>query len=447
MTASLETARMLASILGVEEEEATTRLARTVLITVHPGKAGWGAEIEAMVGRTISAVREPNGAVDLEVVVGGAQTVSSARTIFANIGADRAVAGSTQIECPVGSASPLFEAATAPVVAALVVRTAIGDSRLPPSPDPLELRLKDFGIPELAEDDFVSLDGAALVGAGAVAHGFQRALRRVPVRGSLDIIDPKLVGAGNLNRCLYLQPGDEGGEKARLLAERAAGDFPELLLNPIEAEFAAYAKGREPVSTMIVTVDSRLARRKLQKFLPGRIVDASTTDVREVVVHSNRQPTEGACLACLYRHTPNEHARETSIAEGLGLDIETVRQGFVTPQAAAQIVERYPDLDAAPLINKAFDSLFRELCATKALTTHEGRQVLTPFAFVSGLAGALLAIELVRQHAGLPDTGGWHVDPWRGPVGRTRRPTSKSLSCEVCSDPHFGAASRALWAR
>lgn len=445
MSAALETARMLASLLGVDEDDATSRLDRTVLVTTDASKAAWAAEIEAMVARTVSTTRDPTANVDLELVIGDAEPISAGPTLFASVGSERVVAGTERVPVHTGIAPPLFEAVTAPVVAALVVRTAIGDDRLPPSPDPLDLRLKEFGIPELPPGEVIPLKDTVLVGAGAVAHGFLKALRRVPVRGKLEIIDPKTVGAGNLNRCLYLQSGDEGGGKADLLAQRAAADFPNLELNAVPTEFADFAKGRRPVSTMIVTVDSRLARRKLQKFLPGRVLDASTTDVREVVVHSHRQPADGACLACLYRHTPDEHARETSIAEGLGLDVSTVQSGFVTPESAERIVQRYPDVAAASLVGKAFDSLFRELCATQALKTSEGRQVLTPFAFVSALAGALLAIELVRQHVGCPDTGGWHVDPWRGPVGRTRRSTAKSLECEVCSDPDFAAAIKTIW--
>ena len=42
-----------------------------------------------------------------------------------------------------------------------------------------------------------------LVGAGAVANGFLRAARHLDISGGLTIADPKLVGSGNLNRCLY----------------------------------------------------------------------------------------------------------------------------------------------------------------------------------------------------------------------------------------------------
>src|SRR5690606_11624294 len=111
-------------------------------------------------------------------------------------------------------------------------------------------------------------------------------------------------GAGNPNRCLYLTPDDVCRWKSEILAARAAADLPRVRLVPRVEEFSAYSKAGGPPSTVIVTVDSRATRRSIQKELPGRVLDASTTDVRAVVVHSHRQPTADACLACIYRHVP-----------------------------------------------------------------------------------------------------------------------------------------------
>lgn len=449
MTAALDTARMLASLLDVDENEATAKLARKVAILYEPRFEEWAREIAALVARTVDLVDQAdNRKPDVQVLIGNVAAVGASPSINVAIGSDRLFVGTASAPSLNGYPSCLFAAATAPIVAAVAVRAAVGDARLPHCPDPLDLGSKEFGIPPNSASQPILLDGAVLIGAGAVAHGFLRALRGLDVRGRLDIVDPKIVGAGNLNRCLYLRPGDEGAGKARLLAERAAPDLPGLDLYPSEIEFAEFMRGRRlPIETMIVTVDSRGARRKLQKFIPRRVLDASTTDVREVVVHSNEQPADGACMACLYRHTPNEEARTLSIAEGLGIEIATVGEGFVSAEAAQRIAVSHPAIEPASIEGKAFDTLFRELCATQALATNEGRQVLTPFAFVSGLAGALLAVELVRKDRGLPDTGGWHVDPWRGPVGRLRRPVPKHPDCEFCSKPHFRAAIDEYWSK
>jgi len=195
-----------------------------------------------------------------------------------------------------------------------------------------------------------------------------------------------------------------------------------------------------------VTIDSRRARRQLQKYVPGRVLDASTTDVRGVVVHSHVQPTGGACLACIYQHIPDEAAREQSIAEGLGISLAEVKQGFIDRRIAEKICHTYPDRSPEVLVGKAFDTLFRELCGAQALRTPEGRQVFTPFAFVSVLAGTLLAVELVRQTIGRADANYWQVDPWRAPLARLRRKRSKVPTCEFCSRPEADAVIQDLWA-
>ena len=97
------------------------------------------------------------------------------------------------------------------------------------------------------------------------------------------------------------------------------------------------------------------------------------------------------------------------------------------------------------LIGKAFDTLFRELCGAQALRTSEGRQVLTPFAFVSALAGALLAVELVRQVTNTAETNYWQADPWRAPLARLRRQRSRVPDCEFCSRPEADPVIRELW--
>ena len=199
------------------------------------------------------------------------------------------------------------------------------------------------------------------------------------------------------------------------------------------------------VDTVIVTVDSRRARRGIQEYAPRRVFDASTTDVTAVVMHAHEQPTDGACLACIYPHIPDEHARERSIAEGLGLDLDTVARGFIDEDAASRILQTHPGLDKADLIGKAFDTLFRQLCATQALTTPEGRQVLTPFAFVSSLAGALIVVEMLRRAAGVVDANYWQVDPWLGPLARLRKYRSRSTECVFCSSPAAQALVQRWW--
>lgn len=446
MSGAAENARMLAALLGVDEDEAAERLQQTVLLTAADAvDVAWAAEIRALVERTVMVTDDP-AAADVEVVVGTAAPRSAARHCYVAINAEMAIIARAPIAASSSMAPhPLFATIAACAAAATVLDLAIADPRLPAAPDMLQIRFTDLGLPDLQKLPLIDLTGGVLVGAGAVAHGFLKALRHLPVQGRLDVLDPKKVGAGNPNRCLYLTDADVGAPKATSLASHAAGDFLHLKLAPEIAEFKDYANAKAKVPLAIVTVDSRRARRQIQKFVPGRVLDASTTDVRGVVVHSHAQPTAGACLACIYQHVPDEAAREQSIADGLGISLAEVKRGFIDRAAAEAICRTHPGHDAQTLIGKAYDTLFRELCAAQALHTPEGRQVLTPFAFVSALAGALLAVELVRQFTATADSNYWQVDPWRAPLARLRRQRSRVTDCEFCSRPEAEGVIRDLW--
>lgn len=442
-----ENARMLAAILGVGEDEAAKRLDRTVLVTVgdEPGARHWANEIIGLLGLTVQVAREPSEALHAEVVIGSARPRTSAPRLYAAIDAAGATVAAHPVSRRLTTPHALLMATAACAAAAAMVNLVVGDQALPTVRLPLVFEFKQLGIPPHVFDRPVDLTGASLVGAGAVGHGFLRALRHLPVSGTLPIIDPKCVGAGNFNRCAYLEADDEGKDKAMVLASRAQGDFPELTLLPRVEEFRTFCKREGPPPTAIVTVDSRRARRSIQSELPGRVLDASTTDIRSVVVHSHRQPTQHACLSCIYRHVPEENARERSIATGLGIELEMVKEGFISETAAAAIAAAHPAINTQVIIGMAYDSLFKQLCAAQTLLAPDSRQVLAPFAFVSALAGALLVVELLRSEAGLEDSNYWVVDPWGTPIGRRRVLRPRFNSCEFCSNPDVRPISQGLW--
>lgn len=448
-TAAQENARMLASILGIGEDEAAARLKRTVLITVEeaPQYRAWAVDVAELLGMTIDVVNGHGGEIDAELVIGNAAPRSKAPVLYASIGQDTATVALQKKSVQDGVPHPFLAACSAPMVAAAVLNTIIVDDALPGVSLPLTFRFDQLGLDDGALGRQRDLTGMVMAGAGAVGHGFLRALRHLPTEGVLQIVDPKTVAEGNFNRCAYLHGEDLGKDKAAVLAERAQPDFSKLEFQPFVGDFGTYCKNAGPQQAVIVTVDSRRARRSIQTELPGAVIDASTTDVRAVVIHSHKQPTQYACLSCIYRHVPEEHARERSIAVGLGVGLDDVKSGLISSAAADLIHTRYPALDPAIFVGKAYDSLFKELCAAQALKSDEGRQVLAPFSFVSALAGCYLVVELLRCMDGIAVTNYWTADPWGVPSRRRRVTRPRHANCEFCSRAEAQAVAIQLWGR
>jgi hypothetical protein len=199
---------------------------------------------------------------------------------------------------------------------------------------------------------------------------------------------------------------------------------------------------------VIVAVDSRRVRRSIQKELPIEVLDASTTGIEEVIVHSHRQLTRRACMACIYHHIIDEFSREREIARGLGVTLDDVKEGFIDARVADLIVKSHPDLNAVALIGKSFDSLFKQRCAEQALSNSAGHQVFAPFALVSNFAGALLAVELLRFENGLISDNNpnyFFTSPWRVPNPLARRNRPRYPDCEFCSVPESENALMLVW--
>ncbi len=340
---------------------------------------------------------------------------------------------------------PLLVAIGACYVASSVTEAAVGIGK--GAGLPLNIQFADLGVSNELLAVPVFLRDAALAGAGAVGNAFLRALRHLKPSGSLTVADPKRVAPGNPNRCLYFDNASVGKWKAEELCERAKADLFELKLEPFVGTLTDLARRLGRVRRVIVGTDSRRVRRTIQSEIPLEVLDASTTGVDEVIVHSHRQPTGAACLSCIYRHVDEENALEKDIAEGLGIDVSDIEKGLIDEEVANKIIASHPGLEKNEIIGVAFDSLFRRVCAAAALKLPTGDQVFAPFAFVSSLAGALLAIELLRFDSEVPPNTNYFVaNPWRPPNPMMRRRRPKVPDCVFCSRPEIIEAMNCVWA-
>jgi hypothetical protein len=314
-------------------------------------------------------------------------------------------------------------------------------------PDPFIINFPALSIDPTMLSRSIELREAVLIGAGGVANGFMWALEELNVTGELHIADPKNVAGSNVNRCLFFRQDDIGKNKARVLAERAVCNS--LKLVPSEENFRNIVQRLGRVRRAFSTVDSRRARRSIQNELPLEILDASTTDISEVVVFRYRYPADFACLSCVYEHIAAEDHRERHIADALGITCEEARMPLIDEALARKLASQHAGVEWTDLVGTALDSLFRERCGAGKLLAPAGQQALAPLGFISNLAGVLLALELVRSEAGSSvdgvDANYLALDPWRPPFKQARILKRKKVNCEFCSRLETGQALAQLW--
>lgn len=415
-----------------------------------------GSPVAALLARTLTRVlRAPVAGVApaLELVVGGAAPQSSARTVAVGVAELRLEVRDGPTTTLGGRAHRIVELWAACYGAAAALYRALELELAVPLRLPIEIDLAAlYGVAAAQLAAPVELGSAMLVGAGAIGNAVLLGLSAFDARGELAVCDPDAASDGNLNRCWWFDAADLGEPKAERLVRRAQATLPGLHLVPHVQTLhdAIVAAGGAPPRTLIVGVDSRRARRSLQTELPHTVFDASTTGITEVVFHANRLPSDLACLACVYHEAADETAHEAHVAEALGVTVADVRTNFVSAEAARAIAATYPHLQPAELEGLAYDSLFKALCGAGELKTRAAERVLAPFAFVSVLAGVVLALEIAVRTRGGGAVGAagynaWYLSPWGAPVARRRERRAKRPDCEFCSNPILQEVAKRQW--
>lgn len=457
-----ENLRMLASLVGITDEEASGLLNANLQVTWQPGdQAGaWLGEFTVtLLERTFSSVGKPDSPqleASHELLINGATPRAKDATLLyaalsdAGFRCGKSFAG--HVLHPVIDAPPprilalLCACFTAAQVANFALKLPIG--RVAGAGIDIDFS-KWPGVPPEIWLHTAELGACHLAGAGAVGNALLYAIQFLPVRGQITIMDPKKVAGGIINRCLWFDDADINQCKAKVLALKASQALPNVSFSAFEGtvqQMRSVLKGE--FDCILVGVDSRATRRQIQEEMPREVFDASTTGIEETVFHHNQQLSGCACLGCIYRETEQERSFALHVAQSLGVTSADLADGYISFAAANKIVQRYPKLQADSIIGLAFDSLFKSLCATAQLVTAEQKQVLAPFAFVCQLAGTVQAIELFLRRLN-PERAKqfnyWRVNPWRGIFTDLQQMRLASPDCQVCTDSNYQLIADELW--
>jgi hypothetical protein len=450
-SAKRENVLTLANALGIAEARAVSLLSARVAVTGGSRECDrFCADlITSLLRRTFAEVGADIAGAAVEVVVGDAPCRGGApAAVFVHMDPTRAVISPDQQGSPSRGDAPRVLCLLAACYAAAAATRSIVGSTIAPARYPIVVDLAALFGDDLPRLSCTSEFGVAhLAGAGAIGNAFVLGLSCLNTSGTLLVADSDSVSAGNLNRCFYFTDLDVGRPKAAVLCERAASDVQRVRLVPYAARLQD-VPGADHIERLIVAVDSRRARRHLQEQIPRTVFDASTTGVAEVVLHFNDVTKRGyACLSCVYRAEAVEDAHERHVAEALGVSVADVRAHLIDASAAAVIMTKHPGL--SNIEGEAYDTLFKQLCGQQLLVSAEGARVLAPFAFVSVLAGAFLALEFVRRVVRADAVAlfnYWRASPWASPVFALRHTRAADPGCDFCGSPLLADVARRLWA-
>lgn len=261
-----------------------------------------------------------------------------------------------------------------------------------------------------------SFGNVPLIGAGAIGNGAAWALAKLPMEGSVSVVDHQIIDLGNLQRYILGERKDEGQVKVQVLARYFVGKARAV---PYAMTLADFLESQGYVwPRMILALDSSRDRRAAQASLPQWIGNAWTQPGDLGV--SSHSFLEGACVACLYLPQNALENEDQIIASTFGIGNERLKQirdllynnqGVPRDLLEAVAEARLIALDRLlPFEGRKIRELYVEgFCGGAVISLGSAgvprRDVHVPLAHQSALAGILLAASLVKQVLGLAPNG------------------------------------------
>jgi len=451
--AKRENMRALANSLGISEEEAGIKLGFEVKLFYSENITGskqFSQELYNLLSRTVETVtcHKSETVCFSEIKILG----NTDKTLYVYTNNNAFIINTKEIESHKTEkfSHPLFLLLCACYTSASIMKLAVDNIPFAVK-FPMLFNLNEIINPDLLYKP-INLKKTYMAGAGAIGNTLLWAFRHLDVRGELHICDDDKVGSGNLNRQLFFAEEDIGKYKAEQLVKKAQPFMTNLKLisRPFLLQNLNEAGNGFWLERLISAVDSRRARRTLQGEFPREIFDSSTTDVSEIVIHYHKQPTNTACMTCIYSEDDRERSHEMNIAESLGVEISEVKKERINYEMAEIISKRFSDanIDSSAIEGEAYDSLYKALCGQGKLKNVENGQILAPFCFVSALAGVMLAIEIVKRLAdnkNMHNYNFWKISAWHPPYPKIKKTLQRKDNCPSCGSKTIQTLIKEKW--
>lgn len=398
---------------GIYTLDLTTRLLSrlypNLYFTALDEACGGYIEKLAELARSINPVINLNADSSFATIMIGKEAISRQDHLF-YIGSDEWLVLFSNTK-PVGSGSsgnPFGAGAAACFGAANVFRSVFKDQLVNGELDnDFSISLFNFqetGAVEkihIAENP-IQFKEAFLVGLGAIGNGTLWALSKLTItEGSIYIIDPEKIELSNLQRYVLATQDDVDADKIKLCDRYAYSAF-----KPYKGSWSDFLTFRQDWNLPLVAlaVDSAADRIAVQSSLPQVVLNA-WTQPSDLGVSRHYDFLEHPCVACLYPPKTGLQSKSQLFAGALGLpgkevqireliynnsplDETWIKEIAEAKKVAFDELKQYIGMPVSVFYSKV-------LCGGLLITDEQNRQMETPMAFQSALAGILLASELV----------------------------------------------------
>jgi len=381
------------------------RLYPTLMVRSERGDAD-AAEAQQLAAR-INPLIEASGTPTVEIVVGGSRLTPWApvRIMAGSSGWVATVSSSHPQACGDGN-NPFGAGAAACFAAANLFRHVF-------LPDPRLDTDATFNVfePGTPGARATMLKGEAgsivLAGAGAIGNAAGWAFARTEMSGHLVVVDPEQLDLGNLQRYVLAEYSDVNASKPDILKRYFGAAFTAETFNLDIASFISAQK--EPISSLLLALDTARDRRLAQAGLPAWIANA-WTQAGDLGV-STHDFLNGACVRCLYLPEKALANEDALIADAFGvpqrlMEVRTLLyRNEGVPRALLEAIASAHEIALERLLpfeGRPVGSLYREgFCGGAVIPLASvgtpRSDVHVPLAHQSALAGVLLAAAAVRH--------------------------------------------------
>jgi hypothetical protein len=361
-----------------------------------------------------------------------------------------AVALSTEPLGPPGRPGPATAAAAA-LAASVVFRLVVPEVGGAPLAGTLRWNLLDYRLTSAPDDPNPSGVEAVVFGAGSVGSSVLYSLLLADAEGSLAFVDPDRLSERNrLRYPLWL--GADRLPKASWIAGTADGSRIRVTGHGIPA--AEFISGREPPMVAVAAVDTASARRDIVDAFARTTLNAGVDGMR---LHVSRHGFgDGyACSYCQYVDL-GEALDEVGVFASLtGLPVSRVGELLTGDLldlddwlALVEAGKLSAEVAADDVVGARIQDIARPHLYAQAAVRLDGSGLAVSAPFVSALAGAVLAAELVKEEPSLASyrlDRRLDVDCTGLPLGLQWRPMQDRSGRCLCSDPLRITHYRTYW--